>query len=287
MEIVKLVDFVKIWDFFEKIEWEYEQIISDFDFQWFDGVENFVKINIIWDFDNLDKNKTTLIVLDELILDNVIQLLDMENITILDMNFGLSGYGKKIWMSKIDLWDLIKKDISIYEPYDLVSMLDDIKCNGKKYLRINEFDMPWNFVDIDVNDILSLSDSGFSGGAFTIMTTGTMLSEIVRVAHILNEHWLFVDVFVLNRLDFDLDEKWESLLKHNRNIMFVLDSLNWDNYEKWICNKLKANIDWSRLEDIFNIKFIYPEYNKLSTVFGEYKNEETFFDAVGLVNRLK
>jgi hypothetical protein len=38
---------------------------------------------------------------------------------------------------------------------------------------------------------------------------------------------------------------------------------------------------------MLNIKFIYPKYEKLSTVFGEYKNEEVLFDAVGLVERLK
>jgi hypothetical protein len=38
-------------------------------------------------------------------------------------------------------------------------MLDDIECNGKKYIRINDLDMPGNFVDTDVSDILSLSDS--------------------------------------------------------------------------------------------------------------------------------
>jgi hypothetical protein len=104
-----------------------------------------------------------------------------------------------------------------------------------------------------------------------------MLPEIVRVAHILNEHGLFVDVFILNKLNFDLDEKMEALLNHNDDIMFVLDLIESDKYEKWIRSKLS---------DI-NIKFIYPSYQKLTTVFDEYKNEETLFDAEGLVNRLK
>ena len=104
-----------------------------------------------------------------------------------------------------------------------------------------------------------------------------MLPEIVRVAHILNEHGLFVDVFILNKLNFDLDEKMQALMTSNTNIMFVLDLMNATLYEKWIKSKL---VD-------VNIKFIYPEYGNLTTVFDEYKNEETFFDAEGLVNRLK
>jgi hypothetical protein len=103
-----------------------------------------------------------------------------------------------------------------------------------------------------------------------------MLPEIVRVAHILNEHGLFVDVFILNKLNFDLDERMEALLTHNTNLMFVLDLVNSSLYENWFNSKIK---------DV-NVKFIYPKYKKLATVLDEYKKEETSFDAEGLVNRL-
>ncbi len=280
MDIVKLVDFVKSWELFEKIEWEYEQIVSDFDFLWVEWVSWFVKIDKIWDFNQIDKTKTTLFVLDEILPENMSEYFGMNNFTILDMNFWLSWYGKTLWLSRLDLWDLIDKNISIYEPLDLISLFGDIELDkkiSKKYIRINDFDLPWDFVNWEAKDIISLSDSWLSGWSFTIVSTWAMLPEIVRVANILNEHWLFVDVFVLNKLDFDLDEKMQALLTHNTNIMFVLDLVNSDLYENWVNSILK---------DV-NIKFIYPEYNKLTTVFDEYKNEETMFDAEGLVNRLK
>ena len=277
MDIVKLVDFVKSWELFEKIEWEYEQIVSDFDFWDFEGIDWFMKIDKIWDLDKINKSKTTLFILDKLLPENMSRYFDMDQFTILDLNFGLSGYGNKLWLSKLDLWDLISQDISVYEPLDLISLLSDIELVNKKYIRINDFDLPWNFVNGDVRDIVSMSDSWLSGGAFTIIATGSMLPEIVRVAHILNEHGLFVDVFILNKLNFDLDEKMQALLTHNINIMFVLDSMNSDIYENWVN---------SRLKDV-NIKFIRPEYKNLTTIFDEYKNEETLFDADWLVNRLK
>ena len=277
MDIVKLVDFVKNGELFEKIEWDYEQIVSDFDFGDVDWVDWFLKINQIWDLSKINKSKATLFILDKLLPENISEYFDMDQFTILDLNFGLSGYGNKLWLSKLDLWDLISQEISVYEPLDLISLLDDVELNNKKYIRINDSDLPGNFVNGDVKDIVSMSDSGLSGWAFTIITTWTMLPEIVRVAHILNGHGLFVDVFILNKLNFDLDEKMQALLTHNTNIMFVIDSMNFDSYENWINSKLK---------DV-NVKVICPEYKNLTTVFDEYKNEETLFDAEGLVNRLK
>lgn len=280
MDIVKLVDFVQSGELFEKIEWDFDQIVSDFDFSQVEEVEWFVMINKKWDFDKINKSKTTLFILDKLLPENISEYLDMDNFTILDLNFGLSGYGNKIGLSKLDLWWLISKGIYIYEPLDLISLLWDIELdekNSKKYIRINNFDLPWNFVNGNVEDIISMSDLGLSWWAFTIVTTWSMFPEIVRLANILNEHWLFVDVFVLNRLDFELDDKMKALITHNNNIMFVLDLFNTDEYENWVNLKIK---------DV-NIKFIYPEYNNLTTVLDEYKKEETFFDAEGLVNRLK
>jgi hypothetical protein len=40
---------------------------------------------------------------------------------------------------------LIAKDIAVYEPLDLISLLEDIefdKVNNKKYIRINNSDLP-------------------------------------------------------------------------------------------------------------------------------------------------
>ena len=58
MEMVNLVDFVKSWEIFEKIEWYYDRIVSDFDF-W--DLEWFIKINNISDLNNIDKSKKNII----------------------------------------------------------------------------------------------------------------------------------------------------------------------------------------------------------------------------------
>ena len=47
METINLVEFIKDWYIFEKIEQEFEQIVSDFDF-W--KLENFVHIKSFTDF---------------------------------------------------------------------------------------------------------------------------------------------------------------------------------------------------------------------------------------------
>ena len=287
MDILKLVDFVKSWEIFHKIEWEYEQIVSDFDFWDFIESWDFLYVESEWNFEKINKNKTTLFILDNLLPENILSYLKNNNIelavfTILDLNFGLSSYWNKIWLSKLDLWDLINQNISIYEPYDLISLLSDIEIDinsndSKKYIRINDLDLPWNFVNGDVPDIISMSEHWLSWSAFTIFATGTMLPEVVRISHILSEHWLFVDVFILNKLNFELDEKMKTLISNNNNIMFILDLFNSKEYEKFIKGKLKDH----------NIKFICPDYNKITTVFDEYRFEEALFNADGLVERLR
>jgi hypothetical protein len=86
-----------------------------------------------------------------------------------------------------------------------------------------------------------------------------------------------VDVFILNKLNFELDEKMKALVSNNNNIMFILDLFNSKEYEKFIKGKLKDH----------NIKFICPDYNKITTVFDEYRFEEALFNADGLVERLR
>ncbi len=274
MDIVNLVEFVKTWELFEKIEWDFDQIVSDFDF-W--DLDKFFKINNVLDLDKIDKNKTTLFILDKLLPENIQDFFDIKNFCILDLNFGLWGCGNKIWMSKLDLWELMEKNIDIYEPFDLLSLLNDIEKNWNKYIRIDTKDLPWGFVDESENNIIFMDKHGLSGEAFCVVTTWSMLPEIVRTVNILNEAGLFVEVMVLNKLNFDLDNEMKEKFAHNKNMIFILDLLKSKKHEQLVKDKL---------EDI-NIKFLYPKYNNLSTVFDEYKAEETKFDAIWLVERLK
>lgn len=271
MDVINLVDFVKIWELFDKIDWCYEQIISDFEFwdlDWYIHIKNFS------DLANIDKSKNTLFILDKLLIENILDFFDMKNFTVLDMNFWISWYGKKIWFSKFDIVDIIELGINTYEPLDLISMISFLEKTWKNYLRINNFDLPSNFVyDNNVVDVLSLENKWFSGDNFTIVTTGTMLPEIVRTAHLLNENWIFLDVIILNKLNFEINE---DLLK-NKNIIFVIDLFNSSSYEKLVRNKMQ----WA------NLRFIYPKYNNINTILDEYKYEVVSFDAISLFERIK
>jgi len=274
MDIVNLVDFVKAGELFDKVDWIFDQVVSDFDF-W--DLENFIKINTILDFDKIDKSKSTLFVLDNLLPENVSDFFDMKNFCILDLNFGIYGYGHKNGISKIDLWYILNNWIDIYEPFDLLSLLHNIEKTWNKYIRIDSKNLPWWFSDESENNIVFMDKHGLSWDAFCIVTTGSMLPEIVRTVNILNDDGLFVDVFVLNKLNFDLDKKIKEKLSNTKNLVFISDLFNSDNYEKWIKTKIKG----------VNLKFVYPKYENLSTVLNEYKAEETKFDALWLVERLK
>jgi hypothetical protein len=100
-----------------------------------------------------------------------------------------------------------------------------------------------------------------------------MLPEIVRTAHLLNENGLFSTVIVLNKLTIDLN----FIDLNSKNIIFVMDIVKSDAHEISIKNKFKG----------FNIKFIYPNYSKITTILDEYRYQDLLFDAESLFNLIK
>jgi len=270
METINLVEFIKDWYIFEKIEQEFEQIVSDFDF-W--KLENFVHLKSFADFKKINPKKKTLFILDHLLLDNVIDhLKNILEYSILDLNFGSIGFSKKIWISKINIAQLTTLWIEIYEPFDLSSFLLNLDSSGKKYFRIGNFDLLVHLEGIhDNTDIISMEQYGFEDWNFAIITTWSMLIESIRLANLLQEDELEFQIFILNRLD-----KLESSTFWNiKNLVFIFDGLNFK-YEDLI-----KKVFWNK-----NLKFITPKYNKLSTILDDYIMENLEFDAKSLKNRL-
>ena len=250
METINLIEFIKNWEIFEKMDKGFEQIVSDFDF-W--KLENFVHIKSFTDFKIINQKKKTLFILDHLLLDNVIDYLkDITEYSILDLNFGSIGFSKKIWISQVGILQLVALWIEIYEPFDLSSFLSNLDSSRKKYFRINNFDLPENLRDIyDNTDMVSLEEYGFEGWNFAIITTWSMLIEVLRLGELLQADGLEFQIFILNRLD-----KLESSTFWNiKNLIFIFDGLNFK-YEYLI-----KKVFWDK-----NLKFITPKYNKLSTI---------------------
>ena len=271
METINLIEFIKNWEIFEKMDKGFEQIVSDFDF-W--KLENFVHIKSFTDFKIMNQKKKTLFILDHLLLDNVIDYLkDITEYSILDLNFGSIGFSKKIWISQVGILQLVALWIEIYEPFDLSSFLSNLDSSRKKYFRINNFDLPENLRDIyDNTDMVSLEEYGFEGWNFAIITTWSMLIEVLRLGELLQADGLEFQIFILNRLD-----KLESSTFWNiKNLIFIFDGLNFK-YEYLI-----KKVFWDK-----NLKFITPKYNKLSTILDDYIMENLEFDAQSLKNRLK
>ena len=271
METINLIEFIKNWEIFEKMDKGFEHIVSDFDF-W--KLENFVHIKSFTDFKIMNQKKKTLFILDHLLLDNVIDYLkDITEYSILDLNFGSIGFSKKIWISQVGILQLVALWIEIYEPFDLSSFLSNLDSSRKKYFRINNFDLPENLRDIyDNTDMVSLEEYGFEGWNFAIITTWSMLIEVLRLGELLQADGLEFQIFILNRLD-----KLESSTFWNiKNLIFIFDGLNFK-YEYLI-----KKVFWDK-----NLKFITPKYNKLSTILDDYIMENLEFDAQSLKNRLK
>ena len=266
MEFVRLVDYVEEWEMFEKIEWEYEQIVSDYNFEDID----FVKIKKISDLKKVDLEKKTLFILDKLLIDNIFDVLwKIENFAVIDMNFWITWYGKKIWHTKKVVHELLDLWIEIYEPYDLLSFLIELSWNDwKKYFRITNLDLPENVSNWERKHHLSLEWFWFNWWNFSIVTTWSMLAEIVRFGNLLKENWLDSEIIVLNKLhDLNFDEIWS-----NRNFVFIIDwkSLGYDIYLN------------DRYSDK-NLKIITPKYENISTIFDEYIFESAWFNAEALL----
>ena len=98
------------------------------------------------DIKKVDITKKTLFILDKLLLDNVFDVLwKIDNFAVIDMNFGITWYGKKIWYTKKIVHELLDLWIEIYEPYDLLGFLIELSWNDwKKYFRVTNFDLPEN-----------------------------------------------------------------------------------------------------------------------------------------------
>ncbi len=271
MEMVSLVDFVRSGEIFEKIEWIYDQIVSDFDFG---NLEWFVKINNFLDFKKIDKSKKTLFILDKLLYNNIDDFWDIKGFCILDMNFGINSFGNKLGISKFEPVSLINQNINIYDPCDLMSFLYYLGLEGKNYIRINNYHLPLNFSDDnEVKEFVDLTNKWFDGDNLILITTWSMLPEIVRTAHLLNENGLLPSIWVLNKLNIDLNP----VSFNSKNIIFVIDLIKSDLYEKFIKDKLKN----------FNIKFIYSNYSKISTVLDEYRYQNVLFDSKSLFELIK
>lgn len=266
MDIVRFVEYIKEWELFDKID--FDQIVSDYDF----GVENVLYIRKISDLEKVQKGKKTLFILDKLLVENISDFFDMENISILDLNAWFFSYGNKIWISKYDIMDLVGKWFDVFEPIDLFSMLNILDKTGKNYIRISNVDLPTNFVDSKECDVVSLDNKWFNIGNMTLISTWIMFTETIRLWHLLNEQWIHVKIKILNKLNFDNI----NLLRDDENIVFILDLINYEWYEKYLKNILK----WKHLN------FIYPSYDKLSTMMDEYKMEELEFDVLNLANKL-
>ena len=155
--------------------------------------------------------------------------------------------------------------------YFVFSMLSQLDKTGKAYIRVSDLDMPVDFVNSQEEEIVSMENVWFLWN-MTIVSTWIMFTELVRLRNLLDEQWIHTKVTILNKLNF-----WDiSAFQWDDNLVFVLDLFNHKWYEKFLKDKFK----WK------NLNFIYPSYNKLSTVLDEYKMEELEFDVINLVNKL-
>jgi len=287
--ILNLSDYIKNNFFWEiKQSWKF-CIVSDSHIEC--GNNKLYKIDIIWSAGQIKalskKYSYIFVVLDRLNFDNIYWLYKTicNNVCILNLNAWYTGLWKKIVYP--DLNDVyINDNIQILEPMDLENFKTYINefINNKlfTYIRIPSKDVEkkiWNDkVNIDYKNVVNFDKFWFSGLSGMLLIFGSMMQEWINVAWLLQEEWIFMDLFwVWNYKNIFSKELIRSIKKHEK--IFII----WDFddkifemmfysvlYKLWLFNK--------------KIYFICPKDFKL--VFDEVLSEQVKMNPIEIYKRI-
>lgn len=234
---------------------------------------------ISWTIANTCKNhKNVLVILDELnyfYLIPLLKTLKTNNLTIINLGTGISWYLNKSNPDMEDISTLANFNINLYEPYDMKSFFEIVKKEGNKYIRIPNKEMPtdifqWQNIKMK-NWIVSLIDFELTWDKWTLLCWWYMLAETIQAVNLWQES--NYDVFAIYNYDFNITESLKESILKTENLIIILDQKPLTNIEKII-----KSILWERWLFDTQIKFIYPEIDKIKTSLKDYLFTQAQFD---------
>lgn len=249
--------------------------------------------NFIADFKKLStKYKNSLCIVDQLSVSMLWDAWENFNWTIVNLFIGISSLWYKTFLELNDIVEMQEQWFDILEPYDLWSFLkiltDDKnkswENNSKKYIRLTGVEISAKLLQdeherVREDKLLSMDKFGLGWGFATVLTSGNYLWTVIQSAHILNEQWTFVDVYAILNYNFTLRDDLKKSVARTEKLIVILDAKKDVNLEKLIVSQFP-------LQKWLEIRFIYPEYEKVTAYMDEYRPDQARFDQVGLMERI-
>ncbi len=232
--------------------------------------------------------KKPLVILDQASIDSIFGLLRMLSldVTIINLNVGLSGFGSKMRPSLIDISHMVDYCFDVYEPYDLASFLLVMQQKWRKYLRITNNVLLENLVSKKILTSVLKSKSlvtvdELTWEAATVLFSGAYLWVGVQTWHVLQEMWVGVNILWLLDYNFAIDVSAKEKMQRTGKLIVALDQKPGTLYESFV----KAKLFDAWLIHVY-VEFLYPRYEKLTTILDDYKLEQVQFDANHIAHRI-
>lgn len=246
--------------------------------------------------DAISTSKHPLIILNELTISFLIPLFKILkdkhiNITIINLSTWIWSLWKKINPEFKDL-DFIPSEFNIFEPIDLENLRNILKQNWLNYIRLTYRELPDTIFDVDELwiidasmlenlDTISLKTYGFSGDNLTIFASGSLFSTALQTWELLQNKWKEISIFIFQKLNSERTSEMIKSIDKTKKLYILIDHEPTNNLKlqikKWLQNH--------NLKDII-FTFLTPNYNKLTTIFDEYQDEQTSFSPNDLNNQI-
>ncbi len=302
MHSVNLLEYIKNWLFLKNLEQNnpFDVVIFekfDNDELEFDSSINIQTLeNLKYDFgvsglisSFLGKYENILFVLDEFSIIYLLPLLSIspQNITIINLWTWISSYINKDLPETNDIWIISNFDIKIYEPFDLKSFFEILKLDGSKYIRVANKELAMSVFDSNdiqinyQNSLISMTDYGFAWSGGTVLCPWSMTIESILTMDICQKNWKFFDMFILHGYDLQISEEFKNSILRTEKLIVILEQQPNSLYEKVIESKL-----WEKWLFDTEIKFIYPDLDKISTNMKDYIFEQAAFDANAIAEQI-
>jgi hypothetical protein len=128
---------------------------------------------------------------------------------------------------------------------------------------------------------LDLLDSSFDGDSGTVFMSWSYLPIAIHSLQLLKEQWVSMDMFVFDDYNIKFSKALQNSLHKTEKLFVVVDQRPWGLYENLIKSKL---FDLWLIDT--EVYFIYPQYEKLTTVLDDYKLEQVWFDGIWIAEQI-
>jgi len=305
MDSINLNKYVQNWLFLKNLDdsnwdlivylWEWKSFCSKIDdtkipLVIFPDQKKFGGRDFVMQLDaTIESYDRVLLILDDLVVDDVIDLLKQHNkkcLCVVNLSCGLASFGHKMSPEVQDINKMLNINWNVREPVDFVQFFDLLRGDEwNNYIRLTWLNVSGNLMfdeeERRENQVFSFEKKWFSGGFASIVAMWSSIVFALRMAGILQEQNMFVDVFAMSDLWLDIDEVVRASILRSEKLVILLDHEVDEELLLYYSQILKD----SELLDI-NVMFLAPDYTKLTTIFTDFAYDQVWFWVDGMVEKI-